>query len=196
MLGEKQSLGDKLTDAFRKAGVVHIIVLSGYNVALVINSVLFVSLRVMPRLLGYGVASVFVIGFAVLTGGSETTIRATIMALLMMTARILNRPAMALRGLFIAAAIMALWNPFVVLYDLSFQLSVVATLGLILFSDKIAKRINFVPSNFGLREIVSTTLATQITVFPLLCFFNRGSFFGFSPSECFGSSNCPSSYVA
>jgi competence protein ComEC len=107
LLGEKQSLGDTLTQAFRKAGVVHIIVLSGYNVALVIESVLFVSLYVLPRLLGYAVAAVFVVLFAVMTGGSETTIRATIMALLMMVARVLRRPALALRGLFVAAAVMA-----------------------------------------------------------------------------------------
>lgn len=168
LLGEKQSLGDKLYDAFTAAGVVHIIVLSGYNVALVINAVLFIALRVLPRMIGYGLAAMFVIGFAILTGGSETTIRATIMALLMMVARVLHRPAAALRGLLIAAAVMALLNPFLVLYDLSFQLSVLATLGLILFSDGIGKRIPFVPSKFGVREIVATTIATQITVLPLL----------------------------
>lgn len=170
LLGEKQSLGDELTEDFRKAGVVHIIVLSGYNVALVINAVLLVSLKVFPRLLGYGLAALFVLGFAILTGGAETTIRATIMALFMMIARVLNRPALALRSLFVAAAIMAVWNPFVVLYDLSFQLSVAATFGLIVFSDRIARYLSFVTERFGLREIVSTTLATQITVLPLLVF--------------------------
>jgi len=169
LLGEKQSLGDKLYEAFRRAGVVHIIVLSGYNVAVVIESILFISLRIFPQLVGYSIAAVFVVGFAIMTGGSETTVRAVIMAFLMMVARILHRPAAALRGLLIAAAVMALFNPFVVLYDLSFQLSVLATLGLILFSDGIAKRfLRFLPEKFGFREIVSTTLATQITVLPLL----------------------------
>lgn len=168
LVGEKQALGDSLYQAFVASGVVHIIVLSGYNVALVINSVLFLSLRVLPRLVGYAVAAVFVLAFAVMTGASETTIRATIIALLMMTARVLRRPGAALRGLVIAAAIMALANPFLVLYDLSFQLSVMATLGLVLFSDAIASRLHFVPERLGLREIMATTLATQITVLPLL----------------------------
>lgn len=168
LLGEKQSLGDKLYDAFRKAGVVHIIVLSGYNVSIVIESVLFLSLLFLPRLAGFGVAGVFVLAFAVMTGGSETTIRATIMAFLMMVARILRRPAAALRGLMIAAAVMALVNPFVVLYDLSFQLSVLATFGLILFADGIAQFLTFLPKKFGLREVVATTLAAQVAVLPLL----------------------------
>lgn len=168
IVGEKQSLGDQLYQAFIASGVVHIIVLSGYNVALVINSVLFISLRVLPRLMGYATAAIFVVGFAVMTGGSETTIRATIMALLMMLARVFRRPAAALRGLLLAAATMAIINPFLVLYDLSFQLSVLATLGLILFSDALAARMLFVPKTLGLREIIATTLATQITVLPLL----------------------------
>lgn len=168
LLGEKRSLGDRLYDAFVASGLVHIIVLSGYNVALVINAVTYVALRTLPRLAGYALAAFFVIGFAVMTGGSETTVRATIMALFMMVARVLNRPAAALRGLLIAGAIMAAVNPFLVLYDLSFQLSVIATFGLIVFSDGIAKRLRAVPTTLGLREIVSTTLATQITVLPLL----------------------------
>jgi len=168
LLGEKQSLGDTITDAFRNSGVVHIIVLSGYNVALVINSVLFVAVRIFPRLVAYSFAGVFVLGFAVMTGGSETTVRATIMAILMMIATVLHRPSVALRALAVAGASMAVWNPLLVLYDLSYQLSMVATLGLIIFSPYIQSKIRFVPASFGLREIVATTLATQITVLPIL----------------------------
>ncbi len=168
LLGEKQSLGEKITQAFRDAGVVHIIVLSGYNVALVIQAVTFITLRIFTRGWAYAVAVVFVICFAVMTGLSETTLRATLMALLMMLATVLHRPKAALRGLLIAAAAMALWNPYVVLYDLSFQLSVLATLGLVLFSDTLVKRMPFVPETLGLRDIVATTLATQATVLPLL----------------------------
>ncbi len=168
LLGEKQSLGEKITEAFRNAGVVHIIVLSGYNVALVISAVTFVALRILPRVWAYVLAGIFVVGFAVMTGASETTIRATVMALLMMVATVLNRPSVALRGLLIASTVMAISSPLIVLYDLSFQLSVLATLGLIIFSERISKRITFVPEKWGIRDIVATTLATQITVLPLL----------------------------
>lgn len=170
LLGERQSLGERITEAFRISGVVHIIVLSGYNVALVINSVLFLAVRLFPRLVAYGIAASFVIGFAVMTGASETTIRATIMAFLMMLASVLRRPTLALRGLFIAAAVMAILNPSLVLYSLSYQLSVLATLGLIVISPHFERRLSFVSERFGLREIVATTLATQVAVLPLLIF--------------------------
>jgi competence protein ComEC len=170
LLGEKQSLGDEITDAFRKAGVVHIIVLSGYNVALVINAVLFIALYFLPRAWALSIAGIAILGFAVMTGASETTIRASVMALIVLFARFLHRPTDGIRILLLAAAGMAIWNPFLVLYDLSYQLSILATLGLILFSDRIAKRISFVPETLGLREIIATTLGTQVTVLPLLIF--------------------------
>lgn len=168
LIGDKHSLGATTTAAFRNAGVVHIIVLSGYNIALVMNAVLFMLASILPRIAAYSVAGLFIIGFAVMTGGSETTIRAVVMALIMMLASVLHRPKAALRALLFAAALMAISNPFLVLYDLSFQLSVLATLGLIVFADTIAARIRFVPKALGLREIVATTLATQVTVLPLL----------------------------
>jgi competence protein ComEC len=170
LLGEKQSLGSALYDAFVASGVVHIIVLSGYNVALIIHAVLYITLRFFPAFVAYGVAGFFVIAFAFLTGASETTIRATIMALFMMVARVLHRPAVALRGLLFASALMALYNPYLVLYDLSFQLSVIATFGLIVLTDPIARRIRFIPERFGFREIIASTVATQIAVLPLLIF--------------------------
>ncbi len=170
LLGEKQSLGEKITDAFRNAGVVHIIVLSGYNVALIIDWVSLLLLYALPRGWAYAATALFVVSFAIMTGASETTIRATIMGLLMMVATVLRRPKAALRGLLIAAAAMALYSPYIVLYDLSFQLSVLATLGLILFSDKLAERMKFIPETFKFREIVATTLATQAVVLPLLIF--------------------------
>jgi competence protein ComEC len=168
LIGEKQSLGEDITEAFRNAGVVHIIVLSGYNVALVINAISFVVDALLPRAAALGTAGIAVIAFAIMTGASETTIRASVMALIVLLARFLHRPSDGIRILLIAAAGMALWNPYLVLYDLSYQLSILATLGLILFSDFFASKMPMIPKSFGLREIVATTIATQVTVLPLL----------------------------
>ncbi len=168
LLGEKQSLGDSITQAFRRAGVVHIIVLSGYNVSLVIGAVLFISLYFLPRVVALTIAGVSILAFAIMTGASETTIRASIMALIVLLGRFLHRPTDGIRILLIAAAGMALWNPYLVLFDLSYQLSILATLGLILFSDFFASRMIWATETLGVREILGTTTATQLTVLPLL----------------------------
>jgi competence protein ComEC len=64
---------------------------------------------------------------------------------------------------------MALWNPLYIAYDPGLQLSAVATLGLILLSPVIEKKLEWVQSVF-VRDIVATTLAAQIFVLPLLLY--------------------------
>lgn len=170
LLGDKRSLGDNITESFRRAGVVHIIVLSGYNVSIIIGAVMFLALRFLPKYAALGLASVSIIAFAIMTGASETTLRASAMALIALVAKALNRPADGVRILLMTAAGMALFDPYLVLYDLSYQLSFLATLGLTLFADPMQKKMPFVPGTGGLREIVATTVSTQLTVLPLLIF--------------------------
>lgn len=169
LLGEKRGLGDKLTELFRRAGLVHIIVLSGYNIALIINTVRMLASMLLPRIGALFVSAIAALVFMLMTGASETAIRATFMALVVLMAQALHRPADGLRILGIVAATMAVWNPYLVLYDLSYQLSVTATFGLIVFSKKIQHYFAFLRSK-PLSEIVATTLATQIAVLPLLIF--------------------------
>lgn len=170
LLGEKQSLGDELYEAFQKAGVVHMIVLSGYNVSLVANSVMKVSSAFLPRSPSFVVSIFSIVAFALMTGASETTIRASLMALVLLVGTYLNRPHEALRALLGAGALMLLFNPYLLVYDLSFQLSFLATLGIILWADSIALRLKFLPQAFGIRDIGGATLAAQIAVLPLLMY--------------------------
>lgn len=169
LLGEKRGLGEDLTESFRRAGVIHIIVLSGYNVALVINTVREGLQRVLPRNIALGSAGVVALLFMLMTGASETAVRATLMALVVLLAKALYRPADGLRILLVVAAGMAVWNPYLVLFDLSYQLSVLATLGLVTLSHHFIPYLTWLRSK-SLIEIVSTTLATQVAVFPLLIF--------------------------
>lgn len=169
LIGEKRGLGDDLSESFRRAGVIHIIVLSGYNVALVINVVREGAAMVLPRTLALGTSGVVAILFMLMTGASETAIRATLMALVVLLAKALYRPADGLRILLLVAAGMAVWNPYLVLFDLSYQLSILATLGLILFSEPLLPYLAWLRSK-TLMEIFATTIATQITVLPLLIF--------------------------
>lgn len=167
LIGEKRGLGESITESFRRAGVIHIIVLSGYNVALVINTVREGFSLFLSRNVALSSAGVVAILFMLMTGASETAIRATLMALVVLLARAFYRPADGLRILLLVAAGMAVWNPYLVLFDLSYQLSILATLGLILFSHRLVPYLAWLRSK-TLIEIVSTTLATQITVLPVL----------------------------
>jgi len=169
LLGMKRSLGTELLEQFRTAGVMHIVVLSGYNITIVAEFMIrFFSF--LPQVAGIMCGAVSIIFFAVMTGAGASTVRATMMALLVLYARATGREDNALHLLFIAAFCMVFWNPLILLYDPSFQLSFLATLGLFLLAGPLSKRFTRIPEKWGLREIVSATLSTQVFVLPLLLY--------------------------
>ncbi|MFA6565540.1 MAG: ComEC/Rec2 family competence protein, partial [Candidatus Paceibacterota bacterium] len=85
-------------------------------------------------------------------------------------ARVTGRTADAIHLLFVAAFFMILWSPLSLLHDPSFQLSFLATLGLLSLGPELSRRLSFVTKKFGLRETLSATLSTQVFVLPLLLY--------------------------
>lgn len=170
LLGERDALPPDLKEVFIKAGLIHIVVLSGYNVSLVADTLmkLFSLIPRLPRAGSLIAGSVAIVLFVVMVGAPATAVRAGTMALLIVLARALKRPRVLLRGLLLAGLLMVLWNPFVLAFDPSFQLSFLATLGLALFSSPIETRLTFLPARFGVRGIAAATLATQFIVLPAL----------------------------
>src|SRR3990167_8784939 len=169
LVGAKQSLGKELLDDFRKVGIIHIVVLSGYNITIigVFIEWLLSRLRKNMRLL---LAAATMILFAIMVGASATVIRATVMALLVLLARGAGRVYDVTRALLLAGVIMLLHNPRILVFDTSFQLSFLATVGLIYVSPLIEPKTQWVSSRWHLRDIVVATIATQIFVLPFLLY--------------------------
>ncbi len=168
-VGDKRSLGKELTDAFKTVALIHVVVLSGYNITLVINTVRRM-LQFLPRAIQYGGVASSVVLIVLMTGGAPSAVRAGIMSLIAVFARATGRTFIAVRILGVVALGMVAWNPMYLAFDPGFQLSILATLGLILFTEPLAKRCTRVPERFGLREIFASTIATQLTVLPLLLY--------------------------
>jgi competence protein ComEC len=169
VVGAKQSLGEDLLERFRVVGLIHIVVLSGYNVTIIAESIMR-SLSVFGPVIRASVGGVSIILFALMTGAGATIVRASIMALLVVVGRALGREVDILRLLAIAAFGMMIHNPLIVVFDPSFQLSFLATLGLILVPPLFEKRFMVIPEKFGLREVAVATIATQIFVLPAIVY--------------------------
>ncbi|MEX0917261.1 MAG: ComEC/Rec2 family competence protein [Candidatus Paceibacterota bacterium] len=169
VVGAKQSLGSELQDDFRKTGIIHIVVLSGYNMTIVANTILK-SLFFVPQTAAISLGAVAIVLFAIMTGASATIVRASIMALLVLLARATGRTYAINRALFIAGFFMVLHNPKILAFDPSFQLSFLATLGLIHVSPLIEKKVLFIPEKYGIREVVIATISTQIFVLPFILY--------------------------
>ncbi len=170
LLGVKQALGEKLELAFRETGIIHIVVLSGYNVMLVVIFIMYILgyfLPLWPRII-VGILAIIV--FALLVGLSATVVRACLMASLVLVVQVFGRTYIVLRGLMLAGVIMLLLNPLLLIYDVGFQLSFLATLGLILLSPRVEQWFKIVPGKLGVRSFLVATISTQIAVLPLLLY--------------------------
>ncbi len=167
VVGEKAALGKDLIDDFRRAGLIHIVVLSGYNITIIAAMIRRI-LSFLPRTAGIIVGGIGIILFGILVGGGATVVRSCIMAIIALSAELFRREYNVVRALFIAALLMLIQNPLILFYDPSFQLSFLATLGLIMLSSPFEKRLGFITEKFGIRPLVASTTATQVFVSPLI----------------------------
>ena len=180
LLGVRRAMSDDTLAAFRTTGIIHIVVLSGFNVMLVVAFVRYLFGYVLS-LRARAIASIIAITcFALIVGLTATVVRASIMAALLLVAQFLGRTYEAMRGLFIAGAVMIVLNPYLLVYDIGFQLSFVATFGLILVAPHLEIMFATVPARVGARGYVVATIATQIAVMPLLL-YHVGEFSVVSP---------------
>jgi competence protein ComEC len=169
VVGEKSALGKDLLNDFRIVGLIHIVVLSGFNITVVGDAMRRI-LSFLPRVWGIGVGGVGIMLFGVMVGGGATVVRSCFMAGVALFANLIRRDYNVTRALIFAALAMLIQNPMILLHDPSFQLSFLATLGLILLASPIEKKMTFITEKFGIRGIMASTIATQIFVSPYILY--------------------------
>lgn len=167
--GDKRGLGVELSETFRIVGLIHIVVLSGYNIMVVIGFIER-AFRRFHRYVQFSLGVLVAILFALMTGLASSSVRAASMAVIATIGKATGRTYLASRALAVVAMGMVLWNPFVLAFDPGFQLSILATLGLLYISPLIAETMRWITEKLGLREIAAATLGTQAAVLPLILY--------------------------
>lgn len=133
LLGGNKLLSYKTRQVFVRDGLSHIIAASGYNVVMVSGWLAFFGRKIKHQKLMILSGLVGTILYMLLAGLTASVIRAGIMSIMSFTALTLGRKSDAIWSLILTAVIMILWNPWY-LSDIGFQLSVMATLGVLLSS--------------------------------------------------------------
>lgn len=168
LLGKQSNFSDDLDQVLQRTGTTHVVVLSGFNItifAFVINSLFR---RTGLGLKSSTIASLIVIWlFIFLVGFSAPVVRAGILASFMLLARVRGRPSSSIALLLLSASIMLFENPLLLRWSLSFQLSFLATIG-VLYQDVLSPRFLFISTRFGIRENLQTTFAATIMTAPLI----------------------------
>lgn len=169
VLGTRGGFDNSMRNEFISTGTIHIIALSGYNVTIVAEGVMKVLGLMFMQTISIIFGIVVIILFILLAGASSTAIRAGIMAVIALFARMTGRTYDAGRALVVAALLMFVYD-LRVISDISFQLSFIATFGVLFITPKVIGWVKFLPIKFGFRELVATTIAATISVLPILLY--------------------------
>jgi competence protein ComEC len=169
ILGERASFSDEMRQKFIDTGTIHIVALSGYNVTIVSEWIMKL-FAFLPPMLSFGAGILGILLFVVMAGGQSTAIRAGVMASLALVARATGRNYDVARALILAGVLMIALNPFLLRFDVSFQLSFIATVAVIFLSPKFEKHFLWVTPKFGLRDVVTVTFSAYIFVLPFVLY--------------------------
>ncbi len=180
LLGVDTGLPADLQQAYRDTGTAHIIAISGFNITIIAALVVALFSRLLGPRRGALAAVIGIALYTFLVGADAAVVRAALMGGLALFARQVGRRQDGLNTLAFVAALMAVGNPSV-LWDVGFQLSFAATLGLILyaqpFQDAAAKLIARVAPPTTAEKIAQPlseyflfTLAAQLTTLPIMAY--------------------------
>lgn len=178
LLGNDNNLPPVTAQAYRDTGTAHIIAISGFNMAILaaIFSALFTKLT--NRYWSLPLTGLVLIVYTLFVGASPAVLRAAIMAILAFGGHLIGRKNSGLNALGLTAGAMCLFNPQLP-WDVSFQLSFAATLGLMLFADPLQEWLKALLSRRlpeeasarltgPLSEYFLFTLAAQVTTLPVI----------------------------
>ncbi len=175
LLGSQERIPFTLKQQLKNTSTIHMVVVSGQNLTILAGFVMsLVSIlgRKKTIILTLGV----IVTYSILTGGQVPVLRAALMATLAYLAQILGKEKVGWWTLLVVAGLMLLFNP-AWLLNISFQLSFLATFGVIVVAPIFVARLTAIPSL--LRQDLAVTLAAQLMVTPVIVYnFGQVSLIG------------------
>ena len=173
VLGDNGAMTNDLKNKLNITGLRHVIAVSGTHVV-ILSSIIMVLLMAVGFCRGraFYIAIIFICFYIILTGLPASGIRAGIMGGLYLLAQKLGRQNMGMRVVVLAGTIMLLFNPLLLVYDVGFQLSFLAVIGLIYIEPILTAAIKFFTKGNleNLVKIVSATFAAQIFTLPIMIY--------------------------
>ncbi|MBF8281244.1 MAG: comEC [Anaerolineales bacterium] len=181
LLGIESGIPKDLKDAFSATGTSHIVAISGFNIAIIAGVFAATANRLFGPQRGAVVAILGIAAYTVLVGAGASVVRAAIMGSLALVAQRIGRRTLGLNTLSAAVIVMTLINP-LTLWDVGFQLSAAATLGLVLYAEPFEAAFRNFAARFTTPENAARltayageffllTLAAQLTTLPLIAYY-------------------------
>jgi len=173
VFGNDKNMSKELKDKFNSTGLSHLTAVSGSNIVMIISILMYLMLFLgFWRGQAFYFAVIMIWIYLLLIGLPISGIRAGIMGSILLLAEKLGRQNTSARILIVACALMLLQNPLLLFYDIGFQLSFLASMGIIYLKPIIdigLKKIT--KEKFKLiSDIISVTFAAQIFTLPIIIY--------------------------
>jgi competence protein ComEC len=183
LYGERASFPKDLSDNFNRVGLTHIIAVSGFNISIIASFFMYILIAVgLNRRQAFWISVIGIGAFVFFCGAPASAVRAGIMGSIVLLGQYLGRPSQAVRALFFTIFLIVLFNPLSLIWDAGFQLSAIATAGLLYLPPIIKERfLNLAPINnlpkiklflekSAIAEILFATFSAIVATLPLILF--------------------------
>lgn len=169
MLFGEDGMSKELVQTFRTSGLSHIVVLSGFNIVIIISAigVMFKFLPLLLRII-FSVGGVFL--FVIATGGEASVIRATLMAFVALLATLVGRKYVARQALIISLVLIILYEPYALIADVSLHLSFLATAGIVYTTEVVQILLMKYRLSKSFAELTATTLSAYVATLPYVMY--------------------------
>lgn len=174
ILGDKSLLSPELKKSFSSAGAMHVLAVSGLHVGIIVELLIFLLGR-FPRVISKKQAMLLTLGiiwiYVAIIGFPASVVRAGFMFSFLVVGRLIGRSASSLNMLLLSGFIMLVINPLWI-FDIGFQLSYLAMLGILLYYQPISKLFHI--GNKWLRKVwegTSVGLAAQLFTLPFTLYY-------------------------
>lgn len=169
-LGKSAGFPKEFSEKLKLTGTTHLVALSGFNVTIIGRAIALLFGLWFSRRLTFIISVIGIIAFVIMAGAEASVVRAAIMGIIALFAGRIGRPFSMRNAIAAAAVVMVIVNPFVLAFDVGFQLSFLALLGLVYLEPalRLALRVSSDPGFLSWRANLLTTTSAQLAVLPIL----------------------------
>ena len=167
LIGERDNIQEDIIESFRTANLSHILAVSGAHTSYIILGITYlISKRKTPKRIGYIITIIILLIFIIITGASYSVVRACIMAIVVIGAKICYRKENFFTSICISLIIILIQNPFAI-NDIGLKLSFMGTAGIVIFNKSITNFFIKLKIKQKIAEALSVTFSAQLMIMPI-----------------------------
>lgn len=168
-LGIKDNIPGETMKAVKSGGVAHVLAVSGLHTGIIYAALELIFYRFrLSSTLSFIIGSITIIFYSFMAGLSPSVIRAAIMIMVFMLAKVVGRENDPVNSLCLSATILLFLNP-LTLFSVSFQLSYAAVIGIMIFYSPLKKLLERFPGY--LRDSLAVIISAQLVAGPFLAYY-------------------------